>query len=59
LLALPPAAWWVFLALRWGNVSCVDDQNACAEAMVFAFTGFPVLVFSLLVAGAAAIWRLT
>jgi len=27
--------------------------------MVFAFTGFPVLVLALLVAAGAAIWRLT
>jgi hypothetical protein len=59
LLALLPTAWWVVLALRWGDATCVDDPNACAEAMVFAFTGFPVLLLSLLVAVVAAIWRLT
>ena len=59
LLALLPTAWWVVLALRYGDATCVDDPNACAEAMAFAFTGFPVLVLSLLVAVVAAIWRLT
>jgi hypothetical protein len=59
LLALLPAAWWVVLGIRWGDATCVDDPDACAEAMVFAFTGFPVLLLALLVAAGAAIWRLT
>ena len=32
LLALLPAAWWVVLGTRWGDATCVDDPDACAEA---------------------------